>query len=101
PAPARGRPVPNRRAGISAIAARSSGLPARQLGWFARLGRSRGNDHGSFRSHFGVQEFEKPVGTAGFEPATLDPAMHPYPHHQVIIMTQQVTPRTGERNGAA
>jgi hypothetical protein len=27
---------------------------------------SGGNDHGRFRSHFGVQVFEKLVGTAGF-----------------------------------
>jgi hypothetical protein len=39
-------------------------------GCFADPGRSGGNDHGWFRSHFGVQVFEKPVGTAGFEPAT-------------------------------
>jgi len=57
--------------GIPAMAAaRSSGLHGRHLGCFAHPGRSGGNDHGSFRSHFGVQAFEKPVGTAGFEPAT-------------------------------
>ena len=40
------------------------------LPWLLSPGRSGGNDHGSFRSQFGVQAFEKPVGTAGFEPAT-------------------------------
>jgi hypothetical protein len=33
--------------------------------------RRRDRSHvGDFRSQFGVQVFEKPVGTAGFEPVT-------------------------------
>src|SRR5262249_1672933 len=73
PVPAVGGQIPHRpcHAGISAMtAARSSGWRGRGLGWVAHPGRSDGNDHGRFRSHFGVQVFEKPVGTAGFEPAT-------------------------------
>jgi hypothetical protein len=67
-----GRQLPHRprRAGISAIAAtRSAGLRGRRLGWFAHPGRPVGMIMAGFVPIFGVQAFEKQVGTAGFEPA--------------------------------
>jgi hypothetical protein len=39
-----------------------SRIAGRHRGCFALPGRSGGNDHGSFRSHFGVQVFEKQSG---------------------------------------
>jgi hypothetical protein len=62
---------PARRAGIAAT--RSSGLRGRRLGCFVHPGRSGGNDHGWFRSQFGVQAFEKPSGRPDLNRRPLDP----------------------------
>ena len=37
------------------------------------IGRSGGNDHGRFRSHFGVQAFEKQSGRPDLNRRPLDP----------------------------
>ena len=69
-----GRYVTGPPPGISAMAAtRSSGLHGRHLGCFAHPGRSGGNDHGRFRSHFGVQAFEKQSGRPDLNRRPLDP----------------------------
>jgi hypothetical protein len=62
---------PSRRT-LAIAATRSSGLRGRR-GCFADPGRSGGNDHGRFRSHFGVQVFEKPSGRPDLNRRPLDP----------------------------